>query len=248
MKPAIELTGVSLSYRLSHQHVTSLKQQVLESSGSRRSERQYFQALRDVDLTVNRGEVVAVVGPNGAGKSTLMKVISRILPPSSGRAVVRGRVAPMIELGGGFEPDLSGAENTLLYGSYLGRSTAYMKRRLEHVREWAGIAEHFHAPVRTYSSGMLARLAFSIAVDTDPDVLVVDEVLSVGDAAFRRKCADRMEDLIGGGAAVVLVTHDLEQARARAGRAVWLDRGCVRDTGDAQRIIDSYERAILQGV
>lgn len=197
-------------------------------------------ALRDVSFTVDEGEVLAVIGRNGAGKSTLMKLLARVLPPTAGRVVIRGRIAPMIELGAGFNGDLTGYENSVLYGTLLGRDPEWMRSRVERIADWAGLADVMDVPVRSYSSGMLARLAFSVAVDVEPDVLIVDEVLSVGDEAFQRRSQERMQELISRGAAVVLVTHDLRQVEERATRALWLDRGSLRAEGDVHAVVSAY--------
>jgi ABC-type polysaccharide/polyol phosphate transport system ATPase subunit len=197
-------------------------------------------ALKDVDLTVHPGEVLAVVGANGAGKSSLMKLMARVLPPTNGRVVIRGMLAPMIELGAGFNPELTGAENVLLYGSILGRDPAQLRKRVAAIAAWAELEDRMDVPLRTYSSGMIARLAFSTAVDVQPDILLVDEVLSVGDEAFQRRCIDRIDQMVDSGACVVLVTHSMEQVLARATRAVLLREGTVAAEGDPQAVVAAY--------
>lgn len=242
-EPLVHLEAVGLAYRLSRSHAASLKEAAVQAV-RRRSDRQRFWALRDVSFDVHAGEVLGVVGRNGAGKSTLMKVVSRVLPPTDGRVVVRGRTAPLIELGAGFEYELTAFENIVLYGTYLGRDADQMRRRVPEIASWAGLEEHLEAPLRTFSSGMLARLAFSIAVDVEPRVLVVDEVLSVGDEAFRTRSAQRIDELIHGGAAVLLVTHDLEQLQARASRALWLEQGRVQAQGAPAEVVAAYRAAV----
>jgi ABC-type polysaccharide/polyol phosphate transport system ATPase subunit len=197
-------------------------------------------ALNGISLSVSNGEVLGVIGPNGAGKSTLMKVIARVLPPTTGRVVVRGHLAPLIELGAGFNLELTGAENTLLYGTLLGRKPATMKERLPAIARWAELEEYMDVPLRSYSSGMVVRLAFSIAVDGTPDVLLVDEVLSVGDERFQRKSIGRLHELIDGGTAVVFVSHNLESVKDIADRVIWLDQGQVKMVGDTDDVVNAY--------
>jgi ABC-type polysaccharide/polyol phosphate transport system ATPase subunit len=240
----VELTSVTLAYRLARSRTSSLKEFAIHVL-KRQVQFEELLALRNVTLTVHPGEVLAVVGANGAGKSTLMKVMARVLPPTAGRVVVRGRVAPMIELGAGFNMEMTGFENIVLYGALLGRDAATMRRRAPQIAEWAHLEDGMDVPVRSYSSGMLARLAFSVAVDVEPDVLLVDEVLSVGDESFQRKSAERMEGLIASGTAVVLVSHNLDQVLDKAHRVMWLDRGTVRAIGRPEEVVDAYRRESL---
>jgi ABC-2 type transport system ATP-binding protein len=241
---AVELTDVTLAYRLTRSHSSSLKEFAIELT-KRRVRYEQKLALQNASMSVMPGEVVAVIGPNGAGKSTMMKLIARVLPPTSGRVVVRGRVAPMIELGAGFNVELTGFENAVLYGTLLGRDPAYVRARLGHIAEWAGLEDSMDIPVRSYSSGMLARLAFSVAVDIEPDVLVVDEVLAVGDESFQQRSGQRMNELIHAGAAVVLVSHQLDQVLARAQRVVWLDAGRVRMVGEPADVVAAYRASLV---
>lgn len=239
-EPAIDLQSVGLGYRLARHGPSSLKAFAIELL-RRHVRYERHQALSDVTLQVRPGEILGVVGANGAGKSTLMKVIAGILPPTDGRVVVRGHVAPMIELGAGFSPDLTGRENIVLYGALLGRPPALMRARLEQIAAWAELTEFLDVPIRTYSSGMLARLAFAICTDTSPEVLLVDEILAVGDAEFSVRSGERMDALMRGGAAVVLVSHDLPALAERATRAIWLDGGRIAAEGDPRTVIDAYE-------
>lgn len=244
-RAAVELTDVELAYRLNRSHSSSLKEFAIELF-KRRIRYEEKLALAGVSLQVMPGEVVAVIGPNGAGKSTLMKLVARVLPPTRGRVVVRGRIAPMIELGAGFNIELTGYENAVLYGTLLGRDPAYVRGRLGHIGDWAGLSDSMDVPVRSYSSGMLARLAFSVAVDVEPDVLVVDEVLAVGDEAFQQRSGERMNELIHAGAAVVLVSHQMEQVLSRAHRVIWLEAGRVRMSGDPGEVVAAYRAAAAQ--
>jgi ABC-type polysaccharide/polyol phosphate transport system ATPase subunit len=239
----VEVTDAALAYRLSRTGAGTLKEFAIQLL-RRQVTYERFWALKGVSLSVDDGEVLGVVGPNGAGKSTLMKMIARVLPPTRGRVVVRGRVAPMIELGAGFNPELTGYENIVLYGTLLGRSPQMMRERAEEIAHWADLQDFLDVPIRSYSSGMLARLGFSVATDIEPEVLIVDEVLSVGDAAFQQKSKARIERMIADGASVVLVSHNLETVVEVADRAMWLDKGEVRMIGEPKEVVAAYEETV----
>lgn len=241
--PAVDVRSVSVSYRVARGRVNSLKEFAI-SIARRQAIFDDFRALHDVSLQVVPGEVLGVIGPNGAGKSTLMKVIARVLPPSDGRVIVRGAVAPMIELGAGFSPELSGHENIVLYGTILGRQPDEMRERARDIAEWAGVRDFLDVPLRGYSSGMVARLAFAVATDRAPDVLLVDEVLSVGDAAFQEKGLGRVRAMVDSGTALVFVTHALEGLRKVADTVAWLDHGDLVGIGEPADVISTYERSI----
>jgi ABC-type polysaccharide/polyol phosphate transport system ATPase subunit len=200
-----------------------------------------YVALQDVSFSVDKGEVVAILGRNGAGKSTLLKVLAGVLPPTKGSRKVDGFIAPMIELGAGFHPEMTGAENVLFYSALMGRNLKTVKKRTPAIGEWAGVTDHMDFPLRTFSSGMVARLAFATATDERSEVLLVDEVLSVGDADFQEKSKKRMHELINSGAAVVLVSHDMSAVRELASRAIWLEHGQVKMIGKASDVVDAYE-------
>lgn len=242
-EPPIEVQNASLAFRLARSRAGTIKElsiQVLK----RQVKYEKLWAIDGVSLTVSDGEVLAIVGPNGAGKSTLMKLLARVLPPTGGRVVVRGNVAPMIELGAGFNLELTGRENIVMYGSLLGRSPQQMRDKADEIAHWADLDGFIDVPLRSYSSGMLARLGFSVATDTEPQVLLVDEVLSVGDAAFQQKSSERMRQMIDDGASVVLVTHNLESVKAIADRAIWLDHGRIVLEGDPEEIVSAYEASV----
>ena len=242
-EPAIEVEGASLAYRLSRSKAGTAKEFAIQMLKRQVSYEQLW-AINDISFTVGNGEVFGVVGPNGAGKSTLMKMLARVLPPTDGRVVVRGSVAPMIELGAGFNPELTGFENIVMYGTLLGRGTQFMRERAQGIVEWADLVDYMDVPIRSYSTGMLARLGFSVATDTDPDVLIVDEVLSVGDASFQAKSFERIEKMIADGTSVVLVSHDLAMVRKIADRAIWLDHGNVVAAGDPETVVGEYEASV----
>jgi ABC-2 type transport system ATP-binding protein len=235
----VEATDISLAYRRTRHRVSSLKQTAIDTISRRMSYEQFF-ALNKVSLDIARGETVSVIGRNGAGKSTLLKVIARVLPPTQGRVIVRGHVAPMIELGAGFNPELTGAENIVLYGTLLGRTPKVMRSRIEAIADWAGLTEHLDIPIRAYSSGMTARLAFATATDVTPDLLLIDEILSVGDADFQEKSSARTLEMMNSGCAVLLVSHDLETVRKMSSRVVYLSSGSQRLSGDPKEVIEAY--------
>jgi lipopolysaccharide transport system ATP-binding protein len=237
----IRLEGVALRYRIPRERIFSLKEYAIRRV-QRRLLYDDFTALQDVSLTVASGERIGVIGPNGAGKSTLFRVISRVLPPSEGRVVVAGRISPILELGLGFHGELTGRENVMLQGALLGFSRAETRRRLERIVEWAELQDFIDAPVRTFSTGMAARLAFAVATDVDPAILLVDEVLAVGDEKFQRKCKERMESLRDRGKTFMLVSHSAQQIRSNCDRAIWLHHGRLIRDGRAAEVSDAYHQ------
>ena len=238
-RAAVECREVSLVYPLVRDRPGTFKEQVIRSL-RRRIVVDELKAVSDLTLRVDCGEVLGVVGDNGAGKSTLLKIMARVLPPTSGRVVVRGLVGPLIELGAGFNPELTATENVILYGAILGRSPGEMEKRAGTIVEWAGLSEFADVAVRAFSSGMLARLGFSVVTDIEPDVLLVDEILSVGDQGFREKSQKRVRRVVERGAATVLVSHDMPLVCELASRAIWLDRGKIRMEGPPDRVVSAY--------
>ena len=237
----IELTNVGLTYRVLKNKTSSLKE-LLRDILHRKVRIQNYIALRDVSFTVDSGEVVAIIGKNGAGKSTLLKILAQVLPPTTGKVKVTGSIAPMIELGAGFHPEMTGAENVLFYSTLMGRDVTRTKSRTAAIGEWAGVTDHMDFPLRSFSSGMVARLAFSTATDEIAEVLLIDEVLSVGDADFQSKSRARMEELISHGSAVILVSHDMTAVRRLAQKAIWLENGVVKMSGPAKKVVAAYEK------
>ena len=236
----IEVKNLNVTYRVLMNKSSSLKGLFRDAIKGKARVIDYV-ALKDISFSVNKGEVVAILGRNGAGKSTLLKVLAGVLPPTQGTSVVNGKIAPMIELGAGFHPEMTGTENVLFYSVLMGRSVKSVKERTPAIGEWAGVTDHMSFPLRTFSSGMVARLAFSTATDEQAEILLIDEVLSVGDTDFRSKSKARMEQLIKGGAAVVLVSHDVKAVRTLADRAIWLEDGNVKMIGKASDVVDAYE-------
>ena len=237
---AIRLDGVSVRYRVPRERVASLKEQAVRWL-QRRTQADEFWALREANLRVPRGQVIGIVGKNGAGKSTLLKVIARVLRPTTGRVRIAGAVAPLLEFGAGFHPELTGRENVFLNGALLGFTRAQMKEKFERIVDFAELWEFIDAPLRTFSSGMVARLGFAIATDVEPDILLLDEVLSVGDATFQRKSFDRILSFRASGATILLVSHNPDAVKSLCERAIWLDRGRVVADGQASAVVDEYQ-------
>jgi ABC-2 type transport system ATP-binding protein/lipopolysaccharide transport system ATP-binding protein len=235
----IRLDDVSVRYRVPHERIPTIKEYAIRWL-RRRISYQDFWALRSVTLEVHRNEVLGIIGANGAGKSTLLKVVARVLQPTSGRVRLWGRVAPLLELGAGFDPELTGRENIFLNGTILGFSRNDIAGRIDRIVEFAGLEEFIDAPLRTYSSGMFARLGFAVATDIRPEILIIDEILSVGDASFQAKSAERMHALLGNGTAVLLVSHDLEAVQRLCHRVIWLRRGEVAAAGTPPEVLASY--------
>jgi ABC-2 type transport system ATP-binding protein len=238
----IEVKNVQLTYRVLMNRTGSLKELFRDAIKGRVRINNYV-ALDDVSFTIDKGEVLAVLGKNGAGKSTLLKVLAQVLPPTSGSVKIDGKIAPMIELGAGFHPELTGAENVIFYSALMGRDVKHTKANLAEIGEWAGVTDHMNFPLRTFSSGMVARLAFSTATSETSEVLLVDEILSVGDANFQEKSRNRMNEMIKNGAAVVLVSHDMNAVRTLATRAMWLENGKVKMSGDPEQVVSAYEKS-----
>jgi len=202
-----------------------------------------FTALSGINVEIQQGETIGIIGRNGAGKSTLLKVISRVLVPTEGRVWIRGRVSPLLELGAGFHPELTGRENVSLNATLLGHSMRDVQERIDDIIDFAEIGTFIEAPLRTYSSGMVARLGFAVATAWEPEILILDEILSVGDEAFRRKCQARMENFRSGGTTTFLVSHTMDTVRAMCSRVMWLDHGRVMAVGEPKEVIQAYRKA-----
>lgn len=242
----IEANHVTMTYRLTKSRVVSIKEYVVALL-THKLQYEEFHALNDVSFQVAKGEVVGLIGKNGAGKSTMLKVISGILHPTKGSLMVRGNIVPMLELGSGFDYDLSGRENIFLNGAILGYDEDFLKSKYQEILDFSELYEFIGQPLRTYSSGMMMRLAFSIATVVEPEILIVDEILAVGDAEFQAKSRKRMQELMSGGTTVLIVSHDIKQIRELCDRVVWLECGAVKETGETQTICDHYERKFQKG-
>jgi lipopolysaccharide transport system ATP-binding protein len=234
---AIELRGVQKAFRLTHGRSNSLKSLLVSF---RRPKVEELWALKGIDLTVSRGETLAVIGKNGSGKSTMLGLIGRIYRPTRGTIEVRGRVSALLELGAGFHPELTGMENIFLNGAILGIRRRDMNTKVDQIVEFAELQKFIDSPLKTYSKGMIMRLGFAVAVQVDPDVLLVDEVLAVGDEAFQGKCYDKIEEFQQAGKTIVFVSHDLEVVRRVASRTVWIDQGVMRSDGPTLEVVDEY--------
>lgn len=240
MTAAVSFRAVSKSFRIWHERNDSLKAKVL-----RRGEGRYSQlsALRDVSFDIPEGTTFGLIGSNGSGKSTSLKLMARILVPDDGKVTVNGKVSALLELGAGFHPDLTGRENIYLNGSILGLSRKTLGLRLDDIVAFSGLEEFIDNQVKTYSSGMHARLGFAVAVNVEPDVLLVDEALSVGDAEFQRRCAEKIAELRAGGRTVVIVSHDLGLVRQLCSEVIWVERGDVKAMGPTSEVIEEYQRS-----
>lgn len=237
MNSAIELKNVTKHFQIVTEKQQSLKSALLRFS---RPKPRVFTALDNVSLTIRHGETVAIIGKNGSGKSTTLRIISRVYRPTSGEVTVDGRMSTMLDLGAGFHPELTGRENIFFNGAIMGLSEKQIQSKVDGIIDFAEISSFIDTPVKTYSDGMLMRLGFAVAVETDPGILLIDEVLAVGDADFQKKCYKRISDFRESGRTIVVVTHDLEAARLVASRTVWLHKGIVREDGNTESVISHY--------
>jgi ABC-2 type transport system ATP-binding protein/lipopolysaccharide transport system ATP-binding protein len=242
---AIQVRGVSKRYRLGSGPYVTLRETLAALARRNGGPRPELWALSDVSLDIDEGEVVGVIGLNGAGKSTLLKILSRITQPTLGVSRTRGRVGTLLEVGTGFHPELTGRENIFLNGVILGMKRREIRRRFDEIVEFSGVDQFLDTPLKRYSSGMYLRLAFAVAAHVDPDIVIVDEVLAVGDVQFREKCLGRMSELGREGRTVVFVSHDLGSVNRLCPRSVWLDRGRVRADGPSADVIDEYVQAAV---
>lgn len=235
----IEIQDISMRFRLSNDRISSLKEFVTTALRGKLKYKE-FEALQHVSFQIQRGETVGLIGRNGSGKSTLLKIISGIMKPTEGNVTIRGNVVPMLELGSGFDMDLTGQENIFLNGAILGYTEEFLKGRLEEIIDFSELGDFINEPIRNYSSGMLMRLAFSVAAMVEPEILIADEILAVGDEAFQHKSLARMKEMMAGGTTVLLVSHSLDQIRDVCDRVVWLDHGEVKMIGNVDEVCDAY--------
>ena len=237
----VELEDVSMNFRLEQSRTQSLKGFVVAALRNKLRYEQ-FQALTNVGFSVTKGEVIGIIGHNGAGKSTLLKCIAGIMMPTAGSVRVNGNIVPMLELGSGFDYELTGRENIFLNGAILGYSKAYLKEKYDEIVSFSELGRFIETPIRTYSSGMMMRLAFSIAAIVDPEILIVDEILSVGDAGFQEKSYARMREMMGGGTTVFFVSHSIDRIESFCNRVIWLDQGKVKMIGETKRVCSAYKK------
>ena len=237
----IEVKNVKMKFRMSDEPLNSLKE-IFTKAVTGKLKFNEFLAVNDVSFNVEKGETLGLIGTNGAGKSTTLKLISGILKPTSGTIVTRGNIVPMLELGAGFDPELTGKENIYLNGAILGYSKEYLESKYDEIVDFAEIREFIDMSIRNYSSGMMARLAFSIASVVQPEILIVDEILAVGDVNFQKKSYKRMQELMNGGATVLFVSHDLEKIEEMCDHVIWLDKGKVKLYGEASEVVSAYKK------
>jgi len=242
-RTVICLEKVSVRFRVPHEQITSFKEYAIRFL-KRNVKYQEFWALRDVSLNISGGEVFGIIGFNGAGKSTLLKVISRVLRPASGRVWVQGRVAPLLELGAGFHPELTGRENVFLNGTLLGFTRAEIRSLFREIVEFAEMSDFIDAPLRTYSTGMVLRLGFAVATAIQPDIFIIDEVLAVGDEVFQEKCLERLNRFRHAGTTILMVSHSTALVRGMCDRAAWLDHGTVKACGEVNETIAQYQQSV----
>ncbi|QSO49587.1 ABC transporter ATP-binding protein [Alicyclobacillus mengziensis] len=238
----VEVDGVSMLFNRSKEQVDNLKEYLVRVF-QRKLFFEEFWALRDISFNIKRGESIGIVGLNGSGKSTLLKIIARVMKPTNGEVRVFGSVAPLIELGAGFDMDLSARENIFLNGAVLGLNRSEMRRRFDSIMDFSELWDFVDVPIKNFSSGMIARLGFAIATSSRPDILIVDEILGVGDFKFQKKCEDRISEIIGTGATVIFVSHSIEQVLDLCQRAVWIKNGRIVMMGSAKEVCGAYNNS-----
>ncbi len=243
MDNIIEVKNVSMRFNLERDKTDTIKEYLMKMV-RRQLRFSDFYALKNVSFNVERGDSVALIGTNGSGKSTMLKLISGVMHPTKGSVEVNGSIAPLIELGAGFDMDLTARENIFLNGAVLGYDRAFMQAHFDEIIDFAELHDFVDVPIKNYSSGMIARLGFSIATQVKADILVVDEVLAVGDFMFQQKCHRRMEEMLSGGTTLLFVSHDAEQVKRLCKRAVWLDKGVLMADGDAAEVCEQYRLAM----
>lgn len=236
----IHLQDLSVCYEIPKDPIKTFKEYVIRFLQGRIKSRKFW-ALSEINLNISKGEILGIIGNNGAGKSTLLKVISRILPPTMGRLQIKGNVSPMIEIGAGFHPELTGRENIFLNGTLLGHSKIEITEHMDGILRFAGIDNFIDAPLRTYSSGMVARLGFAVATEWMPEILILDEVLSVGDDEFRYKCQARMKTFFSKGTTILIVTHDMKSVQSLCTKAMWINQGRIKTIGPVEDVVACYQ-------
>ena len=238
-KVIIDVDHVTVQFNLATQKIDNLKEYFVKLV-KRQLMFQEFLALKDVSFQIREGEAWALIGTNGSGKSTMLKAISGILKPYKGSISVEGTVAPLIELGAGFDPNMTARENIFLNGCILGHTEKFMAEHFQEIVDFAEIGQFLDSPIKNYSSGMRARLGFAVATMVKPDILIVDEVLAVGDYKFRQKCEKRMQEMLQGGTTLLFVSHNIDEVRRLCDHAVWIDKGVVRMQGEVNTVCDAY--------
>ena len=239
----VSVNNVSMRFKLPSERVDNFKEAFIKKISGKLKYKEFW-VLKDINLTLRRGESLAIIGRNGAGKSTLLSLISGIYYPTKGNIQVRGKIVPLLRLGAGFDLNATGKENVFLNGAILGFNKKLLEEKYNEIVEFSELKDFLDVPVRNFSSGMVARLAFSVATVVDPEILIVDEILSVGDIAFQKKSEDKMRSMIGGGTTVLFVSHSIEQIKKICDRAVWLDHGKIQKIGPAREVCDEYKKSV----
>ena len=237
---AVEVDDVTMIFNMASESLTNLKEYFIKLAKHELFFEE-FRALKHISFDIHRGEVVGLVGTNGSGKSTMLKIIAGVLEPSEGSVKVHGNIAPLIELGAGFDPELTARENIYLNGTVLGFSPKYLDEKFDEIVEFSELQNFLDVPLKNYSSGMVARIGFAIATITKPDILIADEVLSVGDFLFQQKCEKRMKELMAGGTTVILVSHSIEQIERMCSKVAWLSHGHLKMNGDTATVCAAYK-------
>lgn len=240
---AIELRNVSLSFKIGNDKIDNLKEYIIRTLNRTKEKKTIFKATDDVSFKIYKGEKVGILGFNGAGKSTLLKIISGVYTPDEGEVIINGNIAPLLSLGAGFDKNYSGRENIFLNGAILGYDEQFLRSKYDEILEFSELGEFINLPVKNYSSGMLSKLGFSIATIVDPDILILDEVLGVGDINFRKKSKEKLQSLMASNTTVLLVSHSIKEIRNICDKAIWIEKGRVVDIGEVNDICDKYEEA-----
>lgn len=243
----IILKNVSMKFNLGVEKDNSLKMIFINLfTPKKKKKKDYFWALKDIDFRINKGDVVGIIGANGAGKSTLLKVVSGVYKPTTGTVEVNGKISPMIELGAGFDGELTARENIYLNGAILGYSKEFLEEKFDEIVEFSELKDFLDVPVKNFSSGMVAKLAFSISTIVDPEVLIVDEILSVGDIKFQEKSKNKMMSMIEGGTTVLYVSHSIDSIKELCSKVIWLDHGKIVKMGNTKEICDEYYKKLMK--
>ncbi|WP_295606207.1 ABC transporter ATP-binding protein [uncultured Methanobrevibacter sp.] len=240
---SIELRHVSLSFKIGNDKIDNLKEYVIRTLNRTKEKKTIFKATDDVSFKIYKGEKIGIIGFNGAGKSTLLKIISGVYTPDEGEVIINGNIAPLLSLGAGFDKNYSGRENIFLNGAILGYDEEFLKSKYDEILEFSELGEFINLPVKNYSSGMLSKLGFSIATIVDPDILILDEVLGVGDINFKKKSKEKIKSLMESNTTVLLVSHSIKEIRNICDKAIWIDKGKVVDIGEVNSVCDKYEEA-----
>lgn len=244
----IDIKNVSMKFNLGIEKDNSLKSifiNALKFHKKSKKNKEYFWALKDINFHIEKGEVVGIIGSNGAGKSTLLKVVSGVYKPTEGKVIVNGKISPMIELGAGFDGELTARENIYLNGAILGYSKEFIDEKFDEIVEFSELKDFLNVPVKNFSSGMVAKLAFSISTIVEPEILIVDEILSVGDIKFQEKSKNKMMNMINGGTTVLYVSHSLQSIKELCTKVIWLEKGKIVKYGDTNEICDEYYEKLL---